>query len=349
MNWTYVLSVLQIILIDIVLSGDNAVVIALAAHRLPEYQRRRAILWGGAVAIALRIAFTLVMSFLLMVPGLRLIGGVVLTWIACKLLLGEDEPEATPDKAAENMFAAVKMIFLADFVMSLDNMLAVAGASHGDPMRLLLGLFVSIGIIMTCSALIARLMNQYKWLVYVGAGILAFTSAEMMIGDREVASYFVRSQHVNLNNHWAHEWKETHANVSQLDTSALPAEWREFVHHEHGQLTFVGQMTTAQRDELLRRVETRDDRAAIEEVFDTSHAREVPGLIPPGFRDRVRLWFQNKWPADSWNGIRHYPWVAWVFYTIVVIGCLTSPRWWKRKPHTDVNSPSDKDATAKPA
>ena len=346
MNLTYVLSVLQIILIDIALSGDNAMVIALAAHRLPIFQRRRAILWGGAVAIVLRIIFTLVMSFLLMTPGLRLIGGIVLMWIACKLLIDEGEPESAPDKAAENLFAAVKMIFLADFVMSLDNMLAVAGASHGDPMRLLLGLLVSIVIIMTCSAMIARLMNRYKWLVYLGAGILAFTSAEMMIGDREVASYCVRSWKISLNNHWEHEWKETHARVSQLDASALPDEWRQFVHQKHGQFTFVGQMTAEQRDELLRHVSTPKDREAIEDVYDTSHAREVPGWIPESLRDRVRLWFQNKWPAASWIGIRNYPWVAWVFYAIVVAACLASPLWWKRKPHEKANPTADKVATA---
>jgi len=339
MTFTYVLSVLQIILIDIVLSGDNAVVIALAAHRLPEHQRRRAILWGGAVAIILRILFTLVMSFLLMIPGLRLVGGIMLAWIACKLLVNEAEPAVTAEKAANSMFAAVKMIFLADLVMSLDNMLAVAGAGHGDPLLLLMGLLVSIAIIMTCSELVARLMNRFQWLVCVGAGILAFTSAEMMIGDRELASYCVRSQHISLNNHWAHEWRATHVAMSPLDTSLLPAEWREFVHYDNGRLTFVGQMTTQQRDQLLESVSVAADRVAIESVYETSHAREVPGWVSPGLRDRVQLWFQNKWPADSWNGIRNYPWVAWVFYLVVVVVCLTSPRWWPRR-QSGVENPS---------
>src|SRR5262249_52028108 len=151
-------------LIDIVLSGDNAVVIAMAAHKLPEDQRKIAILAGGGVAIVLRILFTAIMSLLLMVPGVRFVGGLVLVWIACKLLLEEEEGhELTPDTVARSTFAAVRLIFIADFVMSLDNMLAVAGASHGDLKLLLMGLLVSIAIIMTCSGFIAKLMNRYKW------------------------------------------------------------------------------------------------------------------------------------------------------------------------------------------
>src|SRR5262249_539142 len=198
--------IFQIIAMDIVLSGDNAVVIAMAAHKLPAYQRKRAIWWGGGIAIFLRIVFTMVMAFLLMVPGVRLIGGLVLVWIACKLLLEEGEAEITPDAADKSALAAIRMIFVADFVMSLDNMLAVAGASNGDWGGLLMGLVVSIGIIMTCSAVIARLMNRFKWIVYLGAAILAYTAADMMIGDREVASYFARAHHVSLNRHWEHDF-----------------------------------------------------------------------------------------------------------------------------------------------
>lgn len=162
------LSILQIILIDVVLSGDNAVVIAMAAHKLPEHQRKRAILWGGGIAIVLRIIFTMIMSFLLMVPWLRLFGGLLLVWIACKLLRDEEEEEVTADSAGRSTIAAIKMIFLADFAMSLDNMLAVAGASHGNWKLLLGGLVISIAIIMTCSNLIASLMNRYHWIVTLG-------------------------------------------------------------------------------------------------------------------------------------------------------------------------------------
>src|SRR5262245_58137895 len=169
MTLQLLLSIFQIILIDIVLSGDNAVVIAMAAHKLPAYQRKRAILWGGGIAIFLRIVFTMIMSFLLMLPGLRLFGGIVLVWIACKLLIGEEEEEITPDNADQGALAAIRMIFIADLMMSLDNMLAVAGASHNDQKMLVMGLLVSIAIIMTCSNFIARLMNRFKWIVYIGA------------------------------------------------------------------------------------------------------------------------------------------------------------------------------------
>ncbi len=178
MHWADALQILQIIIIDIVLSGDNAVVIALAAHKLPVHQRKRAILWGGGIAIGMRILFTMLMAFLLMIPGLRFFGGLLLVWIAIKLLKGEEEEgEISPDDADSSTLQAIKMIFLADFVMSLDNMLAVAGASHGNATLLLFGLVVSIAIIMTCSALIAQLMNRYHWIVYVGAGILAWVLA----------------------------------------------------------------------------------------------------------------------------------------------------------------------------
>src|SRR5690349_1260238 len=110
----------QIILIDIVLSGDNAVVIAMAAHKLPEDQRRWAIFGGGAIAIVLRIVFTLVMAILLMIPGVRLMGGIVLVWIACKLLVDEeDEYDLNIGRAKRSIWAAIRMIFVADFVMSL--------------------------------------------------------------------------------------------------------------------------------------------------------------------------------------------------------------------------------------
>ena len=169
MNLELLLSILQIILIDVVLSGDNAVVIAMAAHKLPEHQRKRAILWGGGIAIAMRIVFTMIMSFLLMIPTLRFLGGLLLVWIAFKLLRGEEEEEVTADNAARSTYAAIKMIFFADFAMSLDNMLAVAGASHGNPILLLAGLLISIGIIMTCSNWIASMMNRYHWIVTLGA------------------------------------------------------------------------------------------------------------------------------------------------------------------------------------
>src|SRR5260221_3832576 len=203
----FIAKILQIIVIDLVLSGYNAVVIAMAGHRLPDHQRKKAILWGGGIAIAMRIMFTLIMAFLLMVPGVRLIGGLVLVWIACKLLLDEeDDHELDTGSDHKSTWAAIRMIFVADFVMSLDNMLAVAGAGGENFMLLMFGLLVSIGIIMFCSSKIAQWMNKYHWIVYTGAALLAVTAGEMVLGDRELAGYFSRTHRVSLNRKWEEEF-----------------------------------------------------------------------------------------------------------------------------------------------
>lgn len=335
MTLQLVLSIFQIILIDVVLSGDNAVVIAMAAHKLPEHQRRRAILWGGGIAIFLRIVFTMIMSFLLMVPTLRLFGGILLVWIACKLLRDEEEEHVTADSADRSTLAAIKMIFLADFAMSLDNMLAVAGASHGDWKLLLGGLLISIAIIMTCSALIASWMNRWPWIVTLGAGILAFTAGEMMLGDREVAGYLVRNHQVSLDRHWE-GYMTSHAHVSKLQEGELPPDLRDVVSYQPGSdtkapgtLTFVGQMTEAQRDALLK-LTSDQDKDEITNLYEGTRHRDVPGWIPEGWKPRVDPWFQLKWPAEQWRAIQghqhHY--VSWIFYGFVIAFCLTSPHWW---------------------
>lgn len=328
MTFAYLVAVLKIIFIDVVLSGDNAVVIAMAAHKLPEYQRKRAILWGGAIAIGMRIAFTMIMAFLLMVPGLRLIGGLVLVWIACKLLRDEEEEEITADNAEKSTWAAIRMIFLADFVMSLDNMLAVAGASHGDWELLLMGLLVSIGIIMTLSSWIARLMNHYRWIVTLGAAVLALTAGEMMLGDREVAGFFVRRFHISLDRHWE-EFMVSHADVSDFHDEALPLDLRDVVSYKSGKLTFIGQMTADQRDALLARTTDRASRKEIEELYEVSRHHDVPTWVPDGLRPTVEPWFQLKWPADHWRAIQNHKhsYVSWIFCGAVIAFCLTYPRW----------------------
>jgi len=334
MNFALVLSILQIILIDVVLSGDNAVVIAMAAHKLPEHQRNRAILWGGGIAIFMRIIFTMIMAFLLMVPGLRMFGGILLVWIACKLLRDEGEESVTADSADRSTLSAIKMIFLADFVMSLDNMLAVAGASHGDWKILLFGLLVSIAIIMTCSTLIANLMNRYHWIVTLGAAILAFTAGEMMMNDREFAGYIVKNHQVSLDHHWE-AYMVSHAHVQGFDAGdGLPEDLKELAKYEAaknekapGKLTFIGQMSVEQRDTLLKHT---SDKKAIDDLYEATRYRDVPAWVPAGWRGRVESWFQLKWTAANWKAIQghshHY--VSWIFCGCVVAFCLTSPRWW---------------------
>ncbi len=344
----YILSVVQIILIDIVLSGDNAVVIALAAHKLPAHQRHRAIMWGGGIAIFMRIVFTLLMAFLLMIPGVRLVGGLVLLWIAVKLLLEDDDHEITPDNADQSALAAIRMIFVADFMMSLDNMLAVAGASHGDTLRLLMGLVVSIGIIMTCSGLIARLMNRYPWIVWVGTAVLALTAAEMILGDREVARYMVNRHGISLSSHWEEDFMKASAELPSGDGfTKLPDDLKELVvmdtqrkdywffesviHH----LRYTGQMTEAHRDLLLDAAANDVEKEAVGNMYEMSHVRKGPGWLP----EFIHPLIQPKFPAESLAKVegRKYHWFAWVFYTVVIGSCLAIPyaiRQRRAKQHT---------------
>lgn len=174
-------SILSIVIIDIVLSGDNALVIGMAAHRLPAQQRRVAIIAGGAGAIVLRIVFTVLAALLLSVPFLMAAGGVLLVYIAFKLL--NQEADTHNIEAKDTLLAAIKTIILADVVMSLDNVLAVGGAAHGHLGLLAFGLFLSMPIILFGSSLIARLINRYPWLSLIGAGVLIITAARMIVDD----------------------------------------------------------------------------------------------------------------------------------------------------------------------
>ncbi|MSR58745.1 MAG: TerC family protein [Planctomycetaceae bacterium] len=339
----YLASVATIIVIDIVLSGDNAVVIAMAAHKLPVAQRQRAILWGGGIAIVMRIVFTMVMAFLLMIPGVRLVGGLVLVWIACKLLMGEGEHTISADDADRSALAAIRMIFVADFVMSLDNMLAVAGASHGDWQRLMLGLLVSIAIIMFCSAYIARLMNRFKWIVYLGAAILAWTAGQMMLGDRELAGYVARHYGVCLNRHWDEDYMLSHEHLKSFRGSDdLPEALRDVVRYEKEKLTYIGQMNEADRDALLAQVDSPADKTAIEELYDETHLRPTPDWVPDFLRERAAGWFQRKWPAADYNriGAAHYHYVAWIFYGLVIAFCLGVPYLLRKRSHEPAKPPA---------
>ncbi len=186
MTLDWVSSIVQIVLINAVLSGDNAMVIALAAHRLPPAQRRKAMLWGTGLAIVMRLLLTFVVSVLLVIPGLRFMGAVVLAYIACKLIQEEEQAAETDQQGPTNMRTAIARIALADLVMSLDNVIAIAGVSQSDPFRLAVGLILSITMILALSTAIVEIMNRYRWIVYVGTAILALTAATMMIQDFEV-------------------------------------------------------------------------------------------------------------------------------------------------------------------
>ncbi len=182
-------ALLAIIVIDLVLAGDNAIVIALAARRLPRHLQLRAVVWGTAGAIGIRIAMTLVVVALLRIPGLMLAGGLLLVWIAYKLLVaneGDDHGHAA-GSAVTGFWSAIRTIVIADTVMGLDNILGVAGAAQGDFLLVVLGLLISIPIMVWGSTLILRLVDRFPVIVYIGAAVLAFTAARMILHEPLVA------------------------------------------------------------------------------------------------------------------------------------------------------------------
>lgn len=184
----YWLAVLQIIWIDILLSGDNAVVIAMACRSLPVHQRRTGILVGAGVAVGLRILFALVVSYLLGVPFLRIVGGVLLFWIAVKLIKGEEEEEhAISD--SDTLWKAVRTIAIADAVMSLDNVVAIAAASKGHPELFIMGLLLSIPLIVAGASLITNLITKYPAVIWAGAALLGWIAGEMIVTDPFLAGY----------------------------------------------------------------------------------------------------------------------------------------------------------------
>ncbi len=188
MNIDFWVALMQIMLVNIVLSGDNAVVIALAARNLPSKHQKLAILWGSGGAIVLRILLTIVAVALLRISFLQLGGALLLVWIAIKLLTEEDEVEGH-HHAHDNLFGAVKTILIADVVMSLDNTLAIAGVAKGDWMLLITGLTLSIPLIVFGSTLIMKLMDRFPVIVYIGAGLIAWTAGEMIVGDKSMRPY----------------------------------------------------------------------------------------------------------------------------------------------------------------
>jgi len=175
-------ALLAIIVIDLVLAGDNAIVIALAARSLPPELRKKAIIWGTFGAIAVRTALTMVVVWLLKIPGLLLMGGALLVWIAYKLLADNDN-SGHEVSAAGSFWGAMKTIVVADAVMGLDNVLAVAGAAHGSFLLVVIGLLISIPIVIWGSQLILKFVERFPAIIYVGGAVLAWTAAKMMVSE----------------------------------------------------------------------------------------------------------------------------------------------------------------------
>lgn len=178
-------ALITIVFIDLVLAGDNAIVIGLAARNLPKHQQKAAILWGMAGAVAIRIAATLLVVHLLKVQWLMLAGGLLLVWIAWKLLVQEEGGHEV--KAGKNLLQSIWTIIAADAAMGLDNVIAIAGASEGHPLLVVIGLIISIPIVVWGSTLFIRLINRYPWIIYVGGGVLAYTAAKMIAHERRIA------------------------------------------------------------------------------------------------------------------------------------------------------------------
>ncbi len=177
--------ILIIIGIDIVLGGDNAIVIALACRNLPVDKRNKAILLGTGLAIVVRVALTILAVYLLMIPYLQLIGGLFLVYIAYNLLT-EDGDDVDKIRGGTTLFQAVRTIVVADLVMGFDNVLAVAGAAHGNIILVVAGLLISIPIIVWGSKIILKFMERFPIIIYIGAGILALTAGKMMTHEERI-------------------------------------------------------------------------------------------------------------------------------------------------------------------
>ncbi len=182
-------ALLAIILIDLVLAGDNAIVIALAARNLPPQLRKKAIVWGTVGAIAVRSVMTIGVVWLLKIPGLMLVGGIGLLWIAYKLLTpGDDDGEHGPQ--ATTFWGAMKTIIVADALMGVDNVLGVAGAAHGSFDLVVIGLLVSVPIVVFGSSVVLKLVDRFPIIIQAGAAVLAFTAASMIVKEPFLATWF---------------------------------------------------------------------------------------------------------------------------------------------------------------
>ena len=182
----------SILLLDLILSGDNAIVIAMACKSLPEHERLKGVVIGGAGAVIVRVCLTLFATELLGLPYLQFIGGALLVYIAVKLLVDNSEDEGS-GKQATTLFAAVRTIMIADFIMSLDNVLALAGVANMVPEAkwslIICGLMISLPIVLCGAQVFLLIMKKLPWLTYLGGAILAYTAAEMMTMDKVIGVY----------------------------------------------------------------------------------------------------------------------------------------------------------------
>ena len=218
-------ALLAIILIDLVLAGDNAIVIALAARNLPPHLKKKAIVWGTVGAIGIRTVMTIGVVWLLKIPGLMLIGGLGLMWVAYNLL-ADDADKAHDGPMAATFWGAMKTIVIADALMGVDNVLGVAGAAHGAMDLVVIGLLVSVPIVVFGSTMVLKLVERFPVIIKLGAAVLAFTAAKMVISEPLLnavfdppelphtiarwATYAVAVAGVLVAGHWAVTRRATH-------------------------------------------------------------------------------------------------------------------------------------------
>lgn len=193
--------IFKIIWIDVILSGDNAVVIALAARSLPPEQQRKAIVWGCGFAIVLRVCLTVVAAQLMQFPFVEILGGCLLLWIGLGLLKGEEPASHTDAQAPRNagIWVAIRTILLADLVMCLDNVIAVAATAQGDMTLLIFGLCLSIPLVLFGSTLMIRLMERFPWIVQAGAALIGWVAGETIVNDhllQDVAAQYPALQYL---------------------------------------------------------------------------------------------------------------------------------------------------------
>lgn len=186
MEW-WLLSFIKIVFINFVLSGDNAIVIALASRNLPEAKRKAAVFWGAFLAIAMRVLLTVIAVQLLEIPFVMGLGALLLLWVAVKLLI--DQEQESDVEASHLLFNVVMTILMADFIMSLDNVVAVAAVAQGDLLLIAIGLIISIPMIIWGSQIILQLLERFPIFLYLGAAILGYTAGEMALGDEKIAPW----------------------------------------------------------------------------------------------------------------------------------------------------------------
>jgi len=192
-DWQFLSALFSIVIIDLILAGDNAVVIAMAVRNLPKEQRRKGIIFGAGAAVLLRVVLTFFVAQLLQINFIKLVGGVLILWIAVKLFV-EGAPEEAGGKEATSIAEAIKVIIIADITMATDNMLGVAGASHGNLFLLLFGLGLSIPFVVFTSNLLSMLMDKYPIIIYAGAAILGKVGGEMIITDPVIVKLLAPSK-----------------------------------------------------------------------------------------------------------------------------------------------------------